>query len=90
MSEDEREQYYVVRNDAPPRFLGMTEPVVICGEADSPDAQAIYRRDEKERAFEERDKIREKADNPYINVYRITVEPAEDPRGGETAGERDE
>jgi hypothetical protein len=84
------EQYYVARNDAPPRFLGVTEPIVICGEVDSPDTQAIYQRDEKERAFAERDKIREDADNPDINVYRITVEPVDDPRDGETAGERNE
>lgn len=83
MSESEPEQYYVVRNDASPRFLGVTEPIVICGEADSPDSQAIYGRDEKKRAFEERDKIREEADNPNINVYKISVEPVEVPCNGE-------
>lgn len=73
----EPETYFIVRNDQPPRTLGVLDPVVICTEADAPDSMAMYGREEKDRAFEERDKLREEFDNPYINVYRMTVEPVE-------------
>ena len=83
MSDAEPETYYIVRNDAPPRFLGVNEPVVICGEAHSPGTQAIYGRNGKAQAFEECDTLRAEADNPDINVYKMTVEPVDDPRDGE-------
>jgi hypothetical protein len=74
------EEYFVVRNDRPLPAVAAREPAVICGEVDAPDQRAVYDRTEKERAFEQRDKLREAYENPYINVYRMTLEPVNDPR----------
>jgi hypothetical protein len=75
------ETYYAVRNDNPVRSVAENEPVAVPGEADAPERTAMYGRDNKEKAFEQRDKLREQAGNSDLNVYKLTVEPVADPRG---------
>lgn len=75
------EQFVVVRNDRPMPAVAEREAVVICGDPEDPASPAVYDRTRIEHAFEVRDRLRDAYDNPAINVYRLTVEPVDDPRG---------
>jgi hypothetical protein len=74
--------YFVCVNDAAAGSL-RAESVVICGDPDGPEHDAIY--DEKATAIEKRDRLRQEYDNPYISVYQMKleqVEAEEEPEGG--------
>ena len=66
--------YFVCVNDAAAGSL-RAESVVICGDPDGPEHDAIY--DEKATAIEKRDRLRQQYDNPYISLYRMKLEQVE-------------
>lgn len=61
-------ELYAVVNDDPVPFH--SNPVTICCEDSNTDA--IY--EDKQKAYEVRDRLREWHDNPDINVYKLTVD----------------
>lgn len=69
---------YAVVNDNPTGSLA-ANPLVLCG--DAADQLGIF--ESKDEAVEKRDKLREEAGNPAINVYHLAVTPLNDGESSE-------